>query len=139
MMNRSNIMMKMNRNNYKINRKIILLATPMFSMNFVAGAAPIQTKDLPPLVPGTLDWDWVGNTHSDFLPGDGNGDGRWVQNGMDEMEVTPDGTVIVGTVWDEGGRSIGIYKNGTVNRSCLGKNNRGAAIAVVVGAPATKR
>ena len=94
-------------------------------LNVLTQAAPIQPKDLPPLVPGTLDWDWVGNTHSDFKVGDGNGDGRWVQNGIDEMEVTLDGTVIVGTVWDEGGRSIGLYKDGTVNRSCLGKKNRG--------------
>jgi len=73
----------------------------MFLPSLASGAAPMQIKDLPPLVPGTLDWDWVGNTHSDFQPGDGdddgNGDGRWVQNGMDEMEVTPDGTVAVGT------------------------------------------
>ena len=41
------------------------------------------------------------------------------------MEVTPDGTVVVGAPWEEGGRCIGIYKDGTVNRSTLGKNNRG--------------
>jgi len=79
-------------------RNIIILAALMFSMNVVADAAPIQTKDLPPLVPGTLDWDWVGNTRSDFQQGDGNGDGRWVQNGMDEMEVTRGGIVVVFTV-----------------------------------------
>ncbi|MCL4788913.1 MAG: hypothetical protein KJ070_19315 [Verrucomicrobia bacterium] len=40
------------------------------------------------------------------------------------MEVTPDGTVVVGSRWDEGGRCIGLYKDGSVNCLCLGKNDR---------------
>ena len=122
-----------------MNWQAIYFTTLTLLLNAFTQAAPIQPKDLPPLVPGTLDWDWVGNTHSDFKPGDGNGDGRWVQNGIDEMEVTPDGTVVVGTVWDEGGRSIGLYKNGTVNRACLGKKNRGEVIGMEAGARAIRR
>ena len=108
-----------------MNKTMIRLTTLTLLLNVFTQAAPIQPKDLPPLVPGTLDWDWVGNTHSDFKLGDQHGEGRWVQAHIDEMEVTPDGTVVVGNIWDEGGRCIGIYKNGSVNRSCLGKNNRG--------------
>jgi len=81
-------------------------------------------EERPPLVPGTLDWDWVGNSHSTFTPGAENGVGQWVQNFIDEMEVAPDGTVMVGCEWDEGGRSLGLYKDGRTNNSCLGKNDR---------------
>ncbi len=67
--------------------------------------------------PGHYTTSWVGNT----FPGDGgpNGFGYWVQNGADEIEVTPDGTVIAGTDWDEAGRCAGLYKNGQVNRVLL--------------------
>jgi len=59
-------------------RNIILLATLLFWLNLVQGAAPIQPKDLPPLVPGKLDWDYIGNSFSDFAVDAENGVGRWV-------------------------------------------------------------
>ena len=67
--------------------------------------------------PGAYRTSWVGNS----FPGDGgpNGFGYWVQNGADEIEVTPDGTVIAGTDWDEAGRCAGLYKDGKVNRVLL--------------------
>ena len=67
--------------------------------------------------PGHYSTSWVGNS----FPGDGgpNGFGYWVQNGADEIEVTPDGTVIAGTGWDEAGRCVGLYKDGKVNRVLL--------------------
>ena len=37
-----------------MNRNLILLATLMFLLNFVTGAAPMQTTGLPPFVPGEL-------------------------------------------------------------------------------------
>jgi hypothetical protein len=52
---------------------------------------------------------WIGNT----FPG---GDGRWVQNNIFEVAVTPDGTVYCSSEWDEAGRCIGAYKDGDVNR-----------------------
>ena len=79
---------------------------------------------LPPMVPGTLDWDYMGNSYSTFEPDAANGVGLWVQNFVDEIEVTPDGTVVVGCEWDEGGRCLGLYKNGKPNDVCLGKNDR---------------
>ena len=67
--------------------------------------------------PGTYRTSWVGNSFG----GDGgpNGQGYWVQNGVDEIEVTPDGTVFAGVGWDEAGRCLGLYKNGKVNRNLV--------------------
>lgn len=60
---------------------------------------------------------WVGNSFG----GDGgpNGAGYWVQNGVDEIDVTPDGTVFAGISWDEAGRCAGLYKDGRPNRVLL--------------------
>lgn len=67
--------------------------------------------------PGRYSTSWVGNSY----PGDGgpNGFGYWVQNGADEIEVTPDGTVFAGTDWDEAGRCVGLYRDGKVNHILL--------------------
>jgi hypothetical protein len=66
---------------------------------------------------GTVETSWVGNSFGG--DGGGNGFGFWVQNGVDEIEVTPDGTVIAGVAWDEAGRCAGLYKDGKVNRVLL--------------------
>lgn len=63
---------------------------------------------------------WVGNTFEGAGP---NGYGRWVQNYVDEIEVTPDGSVITASAWDEAGRCTGIYKDGNVNRDLLKQYN----------------
>ncbi len=70
-----------------------------------------------PAPPGSYCTDWVGNSFG----GDGgpNGFGYWVQNAADEIEVTPDGTVVAGIPWDEAGRCAGLYKDGKVNRVLL--------------------
>ncbi len=96
-----------------------LLLLPAISLS-----AQSSTNALPPLVPGTLDWDYIGNTSSDFAVDAENGVGRWVQNFVDEIEVTPDGSVVVASDWDEGGRCLGIYKDGRPNGAALGKNDR---------------
>jgi hypothetical protein len=49
---------------------------------------------------------WIGNTFG--------GGPKWVQNAAESMQVLPDGTLIVGSFWDEGGREVGLYKNGDV-------------------------
>jgi hypothetical protein len=76
-------------------------------------------------VPGGYVTDWVGNT---FDGAGENGRGRWVQNMIDEIEVTPDGTVITASVWDEAGRCTGLYRNGKPNTKLLqqSKNDRKA-------------
>ncbi|MDH6061753.1 hypothetical protein NWP17_15145 [Chrysosporum bergii ANA360D] len=49
---------------------------------------------------------WIGNT---FPGGE-----KWVQNNIEGMYVSPDGTVYTNSIWDEAGREAGIYKNGDV-------------------------
>src|SRR6516162_9803454 len=67
--------------------------------------------------PGTYRTSWVGNSFG----GDGgpNGQGYWVQDAADKIEVSPDGTVFAGVEWDEAGRCAGLYKDGKVNRKLL--------------------
>jgi hypothetical protein len=101
-------------------------------------AAPPAAEFRPP--PGQVRVSWVGNS----FPGDGgpNGRGFWVQNAADEIEVTPDGTVVAGIEWDEAGRCVGLHKGGRVNRELLkapgklgdtawgwGTGNRAVAVA----------
>ncbi len=49
---------------------------------------------------------WVGNTFG--------GGPKWVQNDAESMQVLPDGTLVVGSFWDEGGREVGLYRNGDI-------------------------
>ena len=72
-------------------------------------------------VPGKLECSWVGNT---FGGAGENGEGAWVQNYIEEMEVAPDGTVFTAAEWDEGGRCTGLYRDGTVNTNLIGENDR---------------
>ena len=67
--------------------------------------APLQTN-LP------HETSWLGNTF-------GGADEKWVQNYVDEIEVSPDGTVYTASEWDEGGRCAGIYKDGEVMPATL--------------------
>ena len=69
-------------------------------------------------VPGTFSSSWIGNTfHSagkDQWPTPTDVNDDWVQNYIDCMTVTDDGTCYTTSNWDEGGRKQGIYKNGDV-------------------------
>jgi hypothetical protein len=89
------------------------------ALALIARPASLRGDDAPPrpAPPGTYRTEWLGNTFG----GDGgpNGFGHWVQNGADEIEVTPDGTVVAGVAWDEAGRCAGLYKDGRVNRVLL--------------------
>jgi hypothetical protein len=49
---------------------------------------------------------WLGNTF-------GGGD-KWIQNNVEAMYVTPNGTVYTNSHWDEAGREASIYKDGDV-------------------------
>ncbi len=91
-------------------RDILIAALAMAA----AGTLPAAGFQPPP---GSYRTSWLGNS----FPGDGgpNGFGYWVQNGADEIEVSPDGTVIAGTDWDEAGRCVGLYKDGQVNRGLV--------------------
>lgn len=50
---------------------------------------------------------WLGNSY-------GGADGKWVQDWVEAMYVTPNGTVYTDAFWDEGGREVGVYRNGKV-------------------------
>ncbi|RMD75400.1 MAG: hypothetical protein D6820_14810, partial [Lentisphaerae bacterium] len=63
---------------------------------------------------------WVGNSFS------GSGThrrGRWMQNMIDEIEVSPEGVVLTASTWDEGGRCTGLYADGDCNRELIGQYN----------------
>ena len=60
--------------------------------NSVAASVPIPAG---PNLP--VQTSWIGNTF-------GGADIKWVQCTVDEIEVTPDGTVITSSDWDEAGR-----------------------------------
>ena len=90
-------------------KKTILLAC----LTLVALSMFSQTT-----VPGTFSSSWIGNTFHGagkdqwMTATDVNDD--WVQNYIDCMTVTDDGTCYTTSTWDEGGRKQGIYKNGDV-------------------------
>jgi len=72
-----------------------------------AVAQDVKTQ-LPDVLPTKTTW--IGNTF-----GEGNRQtGKWVQNQMFAIAVAPDGKVFANSVWDEGGREIGVYKDGQV-------------------------
>jgi len=72
------------------------------------------TDSKPP--PGQYLTSWVGNT---FAGKGENGVGRWVQDEIVSLMVTPDGTVLTASTWDEAGRCTGLYKDGDTNVHCL--------------------
>lgn len=106
-------------------REIIEMRRTPLAILSAACAAVLGTSVLPGAEPttekstiiGEYDACWIGNTFG----GDGgnNGEGYWVQNGADEIEVAPNGLVIAGCDWDEAGRCAGLYKDGKVNRVLL--------------------
>jgi hypothetical protein len=69
---------------------------------------------------------WIGNTYP--------GNPKWVQQDIDAMCVTPDGTVYTNVEWDEGGGQAGEYKDGALLGYALHTHgwgfNGGKAIAV---------
>ncbi len=48
---------------------------------------------------------WIGNSF-------GFGDGKWMQQDIQAINVAPDGTAFTNSPWDESGSEIGAYKNG---------------------------
>jgi len=79
---------------------MMISAGPPVTPKAVTQDAPLQTS-LPHQT------SWIGNTY-------GGRDGKWVQNQVDEIEVSPDGTVYAASEWDKAGRCTGVYKNGDI-------------------------
>jgi len=71
-------------------------------------------------MPGDYQTTWVGNT---FEGAGSSGKGRWVQNMIAFATVTPDGTVMTASVWDEAGRCIGLYREGKPSENLLQQYN----------------
>ena len=76
------------------------------SKSVLAVAEPALAGDRTDGKPLRYTTSWVGNTFG--------GGPRWVQNAAESMQVLPDGTLVVGSFWDEGGREVGLYKDGDV-------------------------
>ncbi|MBI5831243.1 MAG: hypothetical protein HZB16_02915 [Armatimonadetes bacterium] len=64
--------------------------------------------------------DWIGNTFPGLGP---NGQGEWVQNMVQGFCVSPDGTAIAASEWDEAGRCTGLYRDGHANHRLLQQYN----------------
>src|ERR1700678_3632962 len=94
--------------------RILCLIVVVFWIGSVRAEEPADSMRIKRLSHATT---WVGNSFAGN--GGGNGEGFWVQNGADEIEVTPDGTVVAGVSGDEAGRCVGLYKDGHVNRVLL--------------------
>lgn len=81
-------------------------------------------------LPGTFWSSWIGNTYggknSSFgSPNASDPTDKWVQDYIDCMTVTEDGTCYTTSEWDEAGRTMGIYKNGDVLGQGLGVGDCG--------------
>ena len=79
-------------------------------------------------VPGSFKASWVGNTFGKGGPASSLNH-AWVQNYIDCMVVAEDGTCYTTSIWDEGGRRYGVYRDGQV----LGNNNRNISCTQVLG------
>jgi sugar lactone lactonase YvrE len=83
-----------------------MIGTTLLLLPFLAAGAPDRVEARPHARPLRYTTSWVGNTFG--------GGPRWVQNAAESMQVLPDGSLLVGSFWDEGGREVGLYKNGDV-------------------------
>ena len=74
------------------------------------------------------------NCESSWLGNSFPGAKQWVQQDIKAMCVTDDGTIFTNVEWDEGGREVGVYKDGVVigaaGHTHGWGNNGGRAIAV---------
>lgn len=94
--------------------------------SLAAALAAVEPRILPdpiPELPGRQQWTWAGNSFP-CLTWKQNRAGRWVQSSVTKLRVSPEGTVIVGTVPDEGGRCLALYGDGDVNDAMLGQNDQ---------------
>ncbi len=69
-------------------------------------------------LPGTYSVSWLGNTYGKGDRDPNSAQGQWIQNYIDSMYVDKDGTCYTASIWDEGGRTHGVYKEG----KCIGND-----------------
>ncbi|RKP45314.1 hypothetical protein D7S86_26065 [Pararobbsia silviterrae] len=74
---------------------------------------------------------WIGNTYGGAV--DAHGQHQWVQNAIEAIAATPDGTVLTNTPWDEAGGELGAWRDAHVTYGMATHgwgNSGGDAIAV---------
>lgn len=86
----------------------------MHTLLFLAFAAATGAQTLP----GTYIVSWLGNTYGKGHTDPSSAKGEWIQNYIDSMYVDGDGTCHTASIWDEGGRTHGIYREG----KCVGND-----------------
>ena len=69
-------------------------------------------------LPGTYSVSWLGNTYGKGDRDPNSAQGQWIQNYIDSMYVDKDGTCYTASIWNEGGRTHGVYKEG----KCIGND-----------------
>ena len=62
-------------------------------------------------LPGRYSVSWLGNTYGKGHKDPNSTEGQWIQNYIDSMFVDKDGTCYTASIWDEGGRTHGVYKD----------------------------
>jgi hypothetical protein len=101
---------------YLKNTCAVHLALGFGLLFLVVDASPTAAQQIP-----DYQTSWIGNTWGN--PGGqnpNNGDDKWVQNFIAQMECEEDGTCFTTSRWDEHHREYGVYKDGDV----LGNDNR---------------
>ena len=83
-----------------------MTGTVLLVLSALASGGPARAESQPISKPLRYTTSWVGNTFS--------GGPKWVQNAAESLQVLPDGTLVVGSFCDEGGREVGLYKDGDV-------------------------
>ncbi|SAL10183.1 BceP [Caballeronia peredens] len=79
-------------------KRFVLLMTSLAALSLAPHAAAAPTQ----LAATTS---WIGNTF-------GFGDGKWMQQDIQALDVAADGTVYTNSPWDESGAEIAAYRNG---------------------------
>ena len=83
-------------------------------------ASAAETPAVP--VAGTVVWSSIGNS---IEARGGMRNAEWVQQMVDEVEVSPEGTLLASSWWNEQGRCSGLYnKAGRTHRTVFGQYNR---------------
>ncbi len=104
---------------------LALLITVVFVSYTVLPVAPVFAGTT--YTNGSISYtrSWFGNTY-------GGANEKWVQNYIQQMVTTSDGTCYTQSDWDEGGRYYGIYKDGDViGNQDMGINGKAVTISGV--------
>ncbi len=80
------------------------MSRPAFTFCFLLTSAGIAARASTNRLVYTTSW--IGNSCS--------GGSNWVQQDIKAMAVTPDGSVYANVPWDEGGREVGVCKDGRI-------------------------